>query len=493
MTAARAVAKNPRRARAAGTPRKDERLLVTALPCARPARLGALLLMLAAAAARADEPLLAGTPAPGGAPAPASNVPLLLGAQYTFIEQKQTALASPYAGSLSLHADGDRQATHTIGFYGGWAAASWAQLYLDTEKFMGAGVSGATGLGGLTNGDVVREGVAGLKKEFYIARLYARFMLPLGSVVAPAERAPEQIPGSEAVRRLELKVGRLALADDFDHNRYAGSTRTEFLNWSLWENTAWDYAANTRGYSDGLVVGYVSPAWSLKYAMFRMPLAANGQTLETLARARGENLELTIAPPALTTVLRLLGYRNTARMGDYAAALALAAATGTVPNVAADDRDGRRKSGYGVSAEQPLADDGETGLFTRLGWNDGRTESFAFTEVDRQLSFGGQLAGVHWHRGEDRLGLAAVVEGLSGPHRDYLAAGGAGFLLGDGHLAYGEEQILEAYYRLQWTLSRDATSLRLQLSPDVQYIRNPGFNRARGPVRFYALRLHLEY
>ncbi|HYL01818.1 MAG TPA: carbohydrate porin [Steroidobacteraceae bacterium] len=454
---------------------------MTALPCARLARLGALLLALAAAAARA---------APDD---PASSLPMLLGAQYTFIEQKQTALDSPYAGALSLHADGDRQATQTIGFYGGWAAASWAQLYLDTEKFMGAGVSGATGLGGLTNGDVVREGVSGLKKEFYIARLYARFVLPLGSTVAPVERAQDQIPGTEAVRRLELKVGRLALPDDFDHNRYAGSTRTEFLNWSLWENTAWDYAANTRGYSDGFVLGYVSPAWSLKYGVFRMPLYANGQTLETLARAQGENLELTLSPPTLTTVVRLLAYRNTARMGDYAAALALAAASGALPNIAADDRDGRHKSGYGVNAEQPLADEGESGLFMRLGWNDGHTESFAFTEVDRLLSFGGQLSGVHWHRGEDRLGLAAVVEGLSDLHREYLAAGGSGFLLGDGRLDYAHEQILEAYYRMQWTLALGATALRVQLSPDVQYVRNPGFNADRGPVRFYALRLHLEY
>jgi hypothetical protein len=454
---------------------------VTALPCARLARLGALLLALAAAAARA------------AADDPASSLPMLLGAQYTFIEQKQTALDSPYAGALSLHADGDRQATHTIGFYGGWAAASWAQLYLDTEKFMGAGVSGATGLGGLTNGDVVREGVAGLKKEFYIARLYARFVLPLGPAVAPVERAQDQIPGTEAVRRLELKVGRLALPDDFDHNRYAGSTRTEFLNWSLWENTAWDYAANTRGYSDGFVLGYVSPAWSLKYGVFRMPLYANGQTLETLARAQGENLELTLSPPTLTTVVRLLAYRNTARMGDYATALALAAASGALPNIAADDRDGRHKSGYGVNAEQPLADEGESGLFMRLGWNDGHTESFAFTEVDRLLSFGGQLSGVHWHRGEDRLGLAAVVEGLSDLHREYLAAGGSGFLLGDGRLDYAHEQILEAYYRMQWTLALGATALRVQLSPDVQYVRNPGFNADRGPVRFYALRLHLEY
>ena len=427
-------------------------------------------------------------------PAAASPWPMLLGAQYTFIEQRQSGLTSPYQGALSLRAGGDRQPTHTIGLYTGWAPFTAAQLYFDTEKFMGSGVSDATGLGGLTNGDVVRQGVTGLKKQFYIARLYARLMLPLGPQLSAVARSQDQIPGTEAANRLELKAGRLALNDDFDRNRYAGSARTEFLNWSLWDNTAWDYAANTRGYSDGFMLAYISPRWALRYALFRMPLYANGQTLETLARARGENLELTLSP-ATGTIVRLLAYRNTARMGEYRAALALAAQSGAVPNVAANDSEGRHKSGFGINAEQPLADEGETGLFVRLGWNDGATESFVFTEVDRQASAGAQISGVHWQRSDDRLGAAVVIEGLSVAHRAYLAAGGSGFLLGDGRLSYAHEQILESYYRAQWvwSLSGSAGPVRAQLGPDFQYIQNPGFNRDRGPVRLYAMRLRLEY
>jgi high affinity Mn2+ porin len=428
-----------------------------------------------------------------GEPTPASDLPLLLAAQYTFIEQRQSTLESPYEGRLSLHPDGDRQGTHTIGFYSGWAPLAWAQLYLDAEKFMGAGVSDATGLGSLTNGDVIRQGVPGLKKEFYIARAYARFMLPLGGAVASVARGQDQIPGTEAVQRLELKLGQLSVADDFDRNSYANSARTQFLNWSLWNNTAWDFAANTRGYTDGLVAAYLSPLWSLRYGLYRMPLYANGQTMETLLRAREQDLELTLSPGEVGTVVRLLAYRNTARMGDYAQALAVAAATGTLPDVAADDAQGRHKTGFGLNAEQPLADGGDTGVFVRLGRQDGRTEDFAFTEVDRQASAGAQLSGVHWQRSEDRLGLAAAVEGLSAVHREYLAAGGSGFLLGDGALDYAHEKILEAYYRAQWTWTRGAFALRAQLSPDFQYIENPGFNQDRGPVRFYALRLHLEY
>jgi hypothetical protein len=419
--------------------------------------------------------------------------PALLSAQYTYVLQHQSALDSPYRGRLSLIPSGDTEATHTIGFYGGWGATRWAQFYLDTEKFMGAGVSGATGLGGLTNGDVVREGVVGLKKTFYIARAFARFMVPVGSSVAHVDRAQDQVAGNESATRLEFKVGQMAVNDDFDHNRYAGSTRTEFMNWSLWDNTAWDYAANTRGYTDGVVLGYVSAPWTLKYGIYRMPLYANAQTLETLNRAQGQNLELTLSPFSDGAVLRLLAYRNTARMGVYREALEIAEQSGTVPDVAADGRNGRHKYGFGVNGELPLADGGETGLFMRLGWNDGATESFVFTEVDQLASVGGQLSGSHWWRPQDRLGLGLVVEGLSAAHRQYLAAGGAGFLLDDGRLNYAHEEILESYYRLQVFDAIGRLPVRMQVGPDVQLIRNPGFNQDRGPARFYALRVHLEY
>jgi carbohydrate-selective porin OprB len=314
------------------------------------------------------------------------------------------------------------------------------------------------------------------------------------------ERQQDQLAGHEAQTRLELKFGALAASDDFDHNRYASSTRTQFLNWSLWDNTAWDYAADTRGYTYGAVFGFVSSRWSLKYGAYLMPVKANGQELENVPRrARGDNIELTVAPTQVGTVLRLLVYRNQARMGDYREALQTAAVTGTTPDIVADDREGRHKYGFGVNVEQPLADEGETGMFARLGWNDGHTESFAFTEVDRLLSVGGQLSGAHWWRKEDRVGAAAAIEGLSDPHRDYLAAGGYGFLLGDGALRYAHEQIFELYYRadLPWPLHERTPvlqryPLKIQITPDFQYIRNPGYNSDRGPVKFWALRFHIE-
>jgi hypothetical protein len=438
---------------------------------------------------------LMAAPAMAAEPAPDNPWPMLVGAQYTYILQHQDALHAAYSGPLSLRPEGDTQPTHTLGAYLGWAPVNWGQLYFDTEKFMGAGVSGATGLGGLTNGDVVREGASDLPKTFYVARLLARFILPLGPEVAAVERAQDQIPGTEATTRLELKIGRMAANDDFDRNRYAASARTQFMNWSLWANTAWDYAANTRGYTDGILIGYISPGWSLRYGIYRMPEHANGQELVgSLGKARGENLELTVSPPwAPGTVVRALVYRNTASMGIYDQALALAAASGTPPSIAADNQPGRHKTGLGLNMEQPLADAGETGVFARLGWNDGSTESFAFTEVDNQISAGGQVSGAHWNRAGDRVALALVSQGLSAPHREYLAAGGSGFLLGDGRLHYGREGILEIYYRLQLLDAIGRTPLKLQLSPDFQFIQNPGYNRDRGPARFWGIRLHLEY
>ena len=436
----------------------------------------------------------AGNDAPTGPPTPASSWPMLLGVQYTLIDQNQSRLRSPYSGPLSLNPGGDTEATNTVGLYTGWAPVGWGQMYLDIERFVGAGVSNATGLAGLTNGDIVREGVSGIKKEFYIARLFARFMLPLGDAVEAVARGQDQIPGTEAATRLEFKIGRMALPDDFDQNRYAGQARTEFLNWSLWANTAWDYAANTRGYTNGVVIGYISPSWSLKYGIYLMPYLANFQQLDYSAQlAHGQNLQLTLSPWSAGPIVRLLGYLNTARMGVYQDALAIAAATGSVPNIAADNRNGRHKYGFGVNAEQPLADNGDTGLFMRWGWDDGKTETFAFTEVDEEVSFGGQLAGNHWGRSDDRFGLALVSEGLSAPHRQYLQAGGCGFLLCDGHLNYGHEQILETYYRFQYVWPEKPGPVRWQLGPDFQEIRNPGYNSDRGPVHFWALRLHVEY
>lgn len=421
-------------------------------------------------------------------------VPQVLGAQVTEIRQSLRPFEAPYSGPNSLENRGDDEGTQTYGVYLGSRLTSHLQVYLDAEMARGAGVSHAVGLGGITNGDVIRQGTVDLGNGPYVARAFLRYLFPLSEETAPVERGADHLPGMEAVRRVEVKVGKLAASDDFDQNRYANSTRSQFLDWGLFNNSAWDFAADTRGYTNGLLVAWVEPRFALRFGSFQMPTQANGNVFDSdLRRARGDNLELTLSPagsPAgspggLGTIVRLLAYRNLARMGIYREALARAAATGTIPSIVADDRPGRVKYGFGLNLEQPLAQEGETGAFLRLGWDDGKTESFAFTEVDRHASAGLQLAGNAWGRAADRLAFAVLVHGLSPEHRDYLAAGGTGFLLGDGRLRYGEETIGEAYYRVQigkW----------LQVSPDFQYVQNPGYNRDRGPARVWTLRVNLH-
>ena len=414
-------------------------------------------------------------------------VPQFLGAQYTFVDQHQERVHSPYAGPLSLKARSDTARSHTFGAYFGVALPAHFQFYFDVEMFKGQGVSNATGMAGLTNGDVIRSGSASLGKTPYVARRFLRWSLPLGEETEDSERAMDQLPGKEATRRIEVKLGKMAINDDFDKNRYADGTRTQFMNWALFNNLAWDFAADTRGYTDGLMLGLVESGWSLRYGIYRMPTQANGsQLVRSLHKARGQQLELTVQPDKDGWALRALVFQNQASMGSYRTVIAYARATGSVPDIRADDHPGRKKYGFGFNGELPLADGGETGLFMRAGWNDGRNESFAFTEADRTLSGGFQLSGVHWGRQQDHFSLGFAINAISSLHRQYLELGGSGFVLGDGALNYGREQIVEAYYSF-------VPFEHLTLSPDFQWVRHPGYNRDRGPARFAGLRAHVEF
>ena len=395
---------------------------------------------------------------------------------------------SPYEGTNSLTARGDSKISHAYGVYGGLDAGRGLQAYLDVEMIRGKGISRVVGLAGPTNGDVLRQGTIDLGSGPYVARAYVRYTHSFNSNKRDTlSRAPDQIPEIASANRIEITGGKFAASDLFDVNRYANSTRLQFMNWSLFQNTAWDFAADTRGYSNGVAIAWLHPGWAVRAGSFQMPRQANANVFDSdLRRARGDQIELTLTAPRTATVARFLTYINHARMGSYAEALAVASSLGRAPDIAADDRPGRTKYGFGLNLEQPLTDEGETGVFARLGWDDGKNESFAFTEVDRHISGGGQLSGAHWGRVDDRIGLAAVREGIVPLHRAYLAAGGLGFLLGDGRLTYGPEQILEGYYRFQ-------AGRYVQLSSDVQRVRNPGYNRDRGPALIGSLRANLRY
>ena len=414
--------------------------------------------------------------------------PYLLGTQINVIAQSLRPMRSTYGGPNSLIARGDSKISHAYGLYAGVDAGHGLQAYLDAEMVRGKGIGRVVGLAGPTNGDVLRQGTVDLGSGPYVARAFVRYTRQFsGDQRDTLNGAPDQVPGTVSANRLEITAGKFAVSDLFDVNRYANSTRLQFMNWSLFQNTAWDFAADTRGYSNGVAIAWVHPTWTIRGGSFQMPHAANGNVFDSdLRRARGDQIELTLTLPRTRTIGRILGYVNHARMGNYAEALAIGRSLGQIPDIAADDRPGRKKYGFALNLEQPLAYGGETGIFARFGWNDGRNESFAFTEVDRHASAGIQLSGAHWGRNDDRIGFGGVRTGIVQVHRDYLNSGGLGFLLGDGKLTYGNEEIVETYYRAQ-------VGRYVQLSSDLQRIRNPGYNRDRGPALVGSLRLNFRY
>jgi carbohydrate-selective porin OprB len=282
------------------------------------------------------------------------------------------------------------------------------------------------------------------------------------------------------------------LADFFDLNSFGSDSHLQFLNWTVDNNGAYDYAANTRGYTDGVILEYDDHWWTARFAEVLEPKEANGDKLDAnIARARSENFELEARGKLIAHragVVRLLTYLNHADMGNYDEAIAEflghESPTLDTPDIIATRRQGRHKYGFGLNFEQEITS--QVSVFGRLGWSDGHNESFAYTEDDRTLEFGGFVTGSSWHRRNDRAGVAFVANGISAAHQRYLALGGVGFLLGDGALTYGPEKIFESFYTAHLWRGFFA-------SFDLQHINNPGYNQARGPVTVPGVRLHLEF
>ncbi len=422
------------------------------------------------------------------APAAANSaLPYELGFQATLIDQQLFKFTSPYSSKNSLLSRNENEKTDTYTVYTGVRLSRGLEVYVDPEMARGNGLSTALGLAGFVNGDVVRNPALGMQP--YLARYFGRWTLATGNGEQKVEAGENQIAGPRPTHRLVVTAGKLGTNDIFDVNSYAGSTRTQFMNWALINSAAYDYAADTRGYSMGVAVEWVNPDWALRLGRFQMPTVANGPEMhQNLMRFHGDQVELEVHPHLIRkldpTVVHLLSYVNVAHMGNYAQSVALAA--GGVPDILLTERDSAVKYGYGINWEQPVADGGATGLFGRYYWSDGATESYAYTEADRSFSLGYQLSGAHWHRKDDKWAIALVQNDISASHKAYLQAGGAGFILGDGGLTYGSEQILETYYNYQATKT-------LTFGLDYQFVNNPGYNAARGPVSVLSVRAHLEF
>jgi high affinity Mn2+ porin len=406
-----------------------------------------------------------------------------LGGQATILPQTMFPFRSPYAGTNTLRSYLGTRTTESMTLYLGAKALPNVELYVDPEWIMGDGLGATSGVAAFPNVEVVRIGVRPIP---YLARAFVRGIVPTGRGTTDVEADENQLAGERAEDALVFTVGKLAATDLFDKNSYANSGRTQFMNWALVNNEAYDYDADVRGYTVGAAVEWVHTVWTLRAGLFEMPTAANGPQLATnLKDDQGDQVEFEWHPTKVSA-LRLLGYRNVAHMGSYANALAEAEQTDTTPNITSVETNGAIKYGFGLNYEQALSDDGDTGLFSRIGWNDGATETFAYTECDSTVSAGLQISGKRWHSPKDRWAIAVCDGGLSPEHREYLAAGGLGFQVGDGKLNYGQEMLLETYYTRQFTQL-------IQGSLDFQLIQNPGYNQDRGPIPIASARLHFEF
>jgi hypothetical protein len=309
--------------------------------------------------------------------------------------------------------------------------------------------------------------------------------IPLDENLADATPTPLSLAPRVPVRRIEIRAGKLGMADFFDVNAVGSDSHLQFTNWTVDNNGAYDYAADTRGYTYAAIVEYDAPRWALRFGEALMPTVANGIEIDwNLSRAHAENLELELHPVTGLAV-RLLGYANHANMGSYDEAIqGFLSGRDPKPDITAYRQQGRVKTGLGANIEYAFARPFR--LFARTGWNEGHNESFAYTEVNNSVLAGGDLGGALWHRSVDRLGVAVVSNGLSAPHQQYLALGGEGFILGDGKLRYGRETILETYYTAHlWR--------GLSASGGLQFVNHPGYNRDRGPVLVEMLRLHADF
>lgn len=405
--------------------------------------------------------------------------------QATSIGMYHGTFNSPYEGPLSLRNYPERDVSLTSTLFFTAALTHSTVLVFNPELAGGRGFSGVNGLADAPNGELPR--VASATPKPYLARLYLQQDFGFGKEMEHQESDDNQLAGDRPVTRYTIYAGRFTVTDFFDNNNYTHDPRTQFMAWAIMYNGAWDYPADTRGYTWGIVQEFHTRNWSLRYGIAAMPKVANGSSFDRrLFRDHGQTAEVErrYSFHKKDGALRILVYDNRAQAGNYAEALRLAAQTGATPEVTLTRRVGTLKYGFGMSFDQAISSD--FGFFTRLGWNDGRTESFAFTAIDRLASGGVSLKGVRWHRKGDVVATSLTAGGLSKVHQEYLAAGGLDFLIGDGRLNYAPEYVWETYYSARLVPG-------FYTSFDMQRDTNPAYNHDRGPVMIYAIRLHIEF
>ena len=407
--------------------------------------------------------------------------------QLTVIDQSHPSFKAPYSGDNSLNKDAEEALSLTTTLYIGRKLWKGGAVYFNPEVSGGSGVSSARGIAGFSNGETFRIGNP--SPALYMGRLFLRQYIPLSKDADLVESDMNQLKEYVPKKRIVITAGKFALSDIFDANSYSHDPRAQFLNWSLMGNGAWDYPANTRGYTDGVVVEYITPEWEVRAAGTLVGTYANGPDFDYhFWDAHSATVEFTknMSFNSHKGKVNLLLFRNVTKAPVYRDVInAYLNHTDVSLDVINGKTYGNVKYGIGINAEQEL--NKSLGAFFRASWNDGKTATWAFTEIDRSISLGFSYKGDGWKRPDDVFGIAGVVNGISKDHRDFLAVGGYGFIIGDGKLPnYSTEQIAEVYYNAK-------LNKNLYLSGDYQFINNPAYNSDRGPASVFSIRAHVEF
>ncbi len=404
--------------------------------------------------------------------------------QVTAVVQYHPGFTSPYRGPNSLDPGSRGNETVAATLFAGFRPWDGGEIWADPEVDQGFGLSNTFGIAGFPSAEAYKVGAA--DPYFRLQRLFLRQTFDLGGADTGLTPGANQLGGDRTSDNLVVMLGKISVVDIFDTNDYAHDASSDFLNWAVVDSAAFDYAADSWGYSYGLAVEWTQAWWTLRTGLFDMSKVPNGPVLET----GFSQFEVVGEAEERHTLfgrdgkLKLLGFVNRARMGSYDDAVRLGEETHAIPSTALV-RDYKSRGGLALNGQQEIADD--LGAFLRLSMNDGSQEAYEFTDVNRSLAAGLSLKGTSWRRPDDVAGLAFVADDVSHSARNYFAAGGLGTLIGDGRLPhYGLEKIGEAYYNVQ-VVSWLATGF------DYQLVTNPAYNRDRGPVSVLGARLHAEF
>ncbi len=401
--------------------------------------------------------------------------------QTTWLPQGYPAFRAPYSGPNSLTPAPQAKATWSNSLFINTRLWEGGELYYNPELLQGFGLNDTVGAGGFPNGEAQKSNFP--YPHYNTSRLFLRQTFGFGGEQEELTSGPTQLASKVDISRLTVQAGKFAVIDIFDGNAYAKDTRKDFMNWSLWAPGAFDYSADKVGLTYGATAEFNQKQWALRAGYFLIVGTSNSNNFDTRVPERGNyvlELETRWSLFSLPGKLRTIGWFNSAFSGSYRETLDNPALMLDISQT----RTGRIKYGYVLNLEQALSDD--VGLFGRWSWNDGKTEIMAFTDIDASLAGGLSIKGARWGRPDDVIGIGGVVNALSKDHRDFIAAGGLGILIGDGALNYRRERIFETYYAY-------ALNKQITLTADYQFIVNPAYNADRGPVSIFSGRFHAEF